>query len=241
MLSKIYNSLSTLAYPQACHICSGSVENLADGTVCSSCWKKTVIFRGRETLCRKCGVFQRTKSFSAQTFCHRCDEHLYDRAAAVGLYEHALAAAVLRLKREPFIAKRLQKLIIEAYERADFQNPTLIMPVPLSKKRRIERGFNQAEILARHISTHTGLKTDGHSLVRRTDTTIHRAGLDRRGRELSVKNAFVVNGGGNRIAGGRILLTDDVLTSGATVSNCAKVLKKAGADRVYVLTIARAS
>lgn len=240
MLSKIYNSLSTLAYPQACQICSDSVENLADGTVCNSCWKKTGIFNDKKTLCRKCGAYLQNKNFSVRTSCHRCAEHCYDRAAAVGLYEHALAAAVLRLKREPAVAKRLRELLVEAFDRADFRNLTLITPVPLSKKRRIERGFNQAGILAALISQHTGLKTDGQSLVRRTDTPVHRAGLDRRGRELSVRNAFAVTDRQKRIDGGRILLVDDVFTSGATVSNCAKVLKKAGADKVYVLTVARA-
>lgn len=239
MLSKIFDSISTLAYPQACQICANSVENLADGVACSSCWKKTNIFDGNQTLCHKCSAFLQDKFFHSETFCHQCDEHFYDRAIAVGLYEHALSASVLNLKREPFVSKRLQKLFISAFENSGFQDTTLIMPVPLSKKRRIERGFNQAEVIAAILTKQTRIKVDDKSLTRKIHTPVHRAGMDRKGRELSVKNAFEVKRK-NLIKGDNILLVDDVFTSGATASNCAKMLKKSGADKVYVLTLARA-
>ena len=239
MFSKIYDSLSTLAYPQACQICANSVEKLANGVVCNSCWDKTKIFDGNETLCHKCSAFLQNKPFNSQTFCHQCDEHFYDRAIAVGLYENALSASVINLKREPFVAKRLKKFLISSFQNSEFQDTTLIIPVPLSNKRRIERGFNQAEVLAEVLSKQTGLKIDEQSLIRKLHTPVHRAGMDRRGRELSVKNAFDVKRE-KFIEGENILLIDDVFTSGATVSSCAKTLKKKGADKVYVLTIARA-
>lgn len=239
MFSKIYDSISTLAYPQACQICANSVENLADGVACSSCWKKTNIFSGNETLCHKCGAFLQNKFFKDKTFCHQCDNHFYDRAAAVGLYEHALSASILNLKREPFVSKKLKRLFFSAFQNSDFQDTTVIIPVPLSKKRQIERGFNQAEILAEIIERQTDLKVDSKSLARKIHTPVHRAGMDRKGRELSVKNAFEVKRK-NLIEGKNILLIDDVFTSGATVSNCAKTLRKSGAQKVYVLTLARA-
>lgn len=239
MLQKIYDSLLTLAYPQICHSCSNSVENSADGVVCRKCWQKTKIFSGNETLCAKCSAFLQEKPANFQTFCHQCDEHFYDAAIAVGLYENALAASVLHLKREPFVAKTLKNLFISAFENSLFQDATVIIPVPLSKKRLLERGFNQAEILAGILAKEFNLKTDKQSLARKIHTPMHRAAMDRRARELTVENAFEITRP-NLVKNEKVLLIDDVFTSGATTSFCAKALKKKGADKVYVLTIARA-
>ena len=238
MLSKLFDSLLTLAYPQACQICAHSVEKSSDGVVCETCWKKTQIFTGKETLCHKCGRFLREAETDFQTFCHSCDEHFYDMARAVGLYESGLQASVLHLKNEPFVARRLQKLFISAFNHSGFYDAKLIIPVPLSKKRLLERGFNQAAILAAYLAKQINIKLDERSLARTVHTPMHRVGMDDKARQLTVKNAFEVKRP-NLIKGKNILLVDDVFTSGATVSACAKALKKNGAGKVYVFTIAR--
>jgi ComF family protein len=240
MFSQIYDSLLTLAYPQACQICENSVENSTDGVACQTCWKKTRIFSGKETLCCKCGRFLRSKATDFQTFCHQCDEQFYNAASAVGVYENALAVSVLNLKHEPFAAKKLQKLFVSCFHNSAFQDSTKIIPVPLSKKRFLERGFNQAAVLAEILAKQIRIPLDGQSLVRIIHTPMHRATMDNKARETSVKNAFEVKRP-NFIEGENILLVDDVFTSGATVSNCAKVLKEKGASKVYVLTVARAA
>ena len=239
MISKIYDSLLTLFYPQACQVCEDSVENSSNGTVCRKCWEKTHIFSGNETLCVKCGAILRESNAPIETFCHRCDEYFYDAARAVGIYENALAAAIVHLKREPFIAQRLQKLFVNAFYNSPFEDANLIIPVPLSKNRYLERGFNQAGILAEILSRETKLKIDDKSLSRQIHTPMHRAAMDKKAREMTVKNAFQVKRA-EFIKNKKILLIDDVFTSGATVSSCAEVLKKKGASKVYVLTIARA-
>lgn len=239
MLRKIADSTLTLAYPQACRICGKSVEKSADGIVCAACWRKTSIFSGAETLCFKCGAFLSERASGFQTFCHACDEHFYDRAIAAGIYEHALSASVIHLKEEPFISKRLKKILISRFENSDLQDAEMIVPVPLSAKRRLERGFNQAEIIAAIIAENSALKLDKQSLIRKLHTPVHRAGMDKKGRELTVKNAFEIKRK-KLIEDKKILLVDDVFTSGATVSACAKELKKNGAEKVYALTIARA-
>jgi competence protein ComFC len=238
MFSKIYDSLLALAYPQACQICEQSVENLSDGVACDSCWEKTRIFSGAEILCGKCGRFLQSQPMNFQTFCHQCDEQFYDAASAVGIYEYALSASVLNLKREPFVAKRLQKLFISHFRNSAFQDAAKIIPVPLSKKRFLERSFNQAAVLAEILAAKTGIKLDGQTLVRNVHTPMHRAAMDSKARETSVKNAFKVKRP-KFVEGEIILLVDDVFTSGATVSNCAKTLKENGANKVYVLTVAR--
>lgn len=239
MLTKVLDSLLTVFYPQACQTCGASVENFELGAACQKCWRRTRFFSGQETACHKCSKFLSDKETDFQTFCHQCDAHFYEKARAAGLYENALQSSVLNLKREPFVSKKLQKVFINAFEKSDFQDADLIVPIPLSKKRFLERGFNQAAVLAKFLSLETKITLDEQSLVRKLHTPIHRAGMDNKARELTVKNAFEIKRA-NLIKDKKILLVDDVFTSGATASACAKVLKKAGAEKVYVLTLARA-
>lgn len=239
MFSAIYESLLTVVYPQECQNCDRSVESFECGVACADCWNKTRIFHGAETLCGKCGRFLQPKSSDFQTFCHRCDEHSYDAARAVGVYEEALAASVINLKREPFAAKRLRKHLLDCFEISGFADTTLVIPVPLSKKRQIERGFNQAAVLGAFLAEKLHLPFDEKSLVRATHTPVHRAAMDDKARQASVKNVFKVERPAF-IENENILLVDDVFTSGATVSACAEVLKKNGAGKIYVLTVARA-
>ena len=201
--------------------------------------KRRASFTGRETVCYKCHKFQSEKESNFQTFCHNATRIFTNSARAAGLYENALQVSVLNLKREPFVSKNLQKIFIAAFEISEFQDAGLIIPIPLSKKRLLERGFNQAAVLAKILSLETKIKLDEQSLARKIHTPMHRAGMDTKARELTVKNAFEVKRP-NLIKGEKILLVDDVFTSGATASACAKVLKKAGAEKVYVLTLARA-
>ena len=239
MLKALKNPLLSVIYPQECRVCDQAVETSGDGVACSACWEATYIFTGSEMLCSKCGAFFNESGVQTEIFCHKCDEQSFDKARAVGIYEKALAATALNLKREPVVPKRLYSKINESIERYGFSNSNLIIPVPLSDKRQLERGFNQAEILASIIAKQTGIKLDYQSLIRKRHTPIHRVAMDKKARELTVKNAFEVLRP-KLIAGQTILLVDDVFTSGATASACAKVLKKNGADAVNVLTLARA-
>lgn len=238
MIQKFYDSLLTLAYPQSCQLCEKSVENSSNGVVCSDCWKTTKVFTTQETICHKCSRFLSNKPSDSKTFCHQCDEHYYDLARAIGKYEKGFSASILNLKREPIVARKLQKMFFETFQKTPFQDTTLIIPIPLSKQRFLERGFNQASVLARILAKKTGIKLDEHSLVRTKHSKIHRAGMDKKGRAMSVEKAFEVKRE-KLIKGENILLVDDVFTSGATASACAKILKKKGADKVYVFTIAR--
>jgi ComF family protein len=113
-----------------------------------------------------------------------------------------------------------------------------IIPVPLSKQRFAERTFNQAEVLGKSFSENLGIEMDTLSVARITQVAKRRAGMDRKARFASVENAFEVKRP-KLIENQNILLIDDVFTSGATATNCAKALKKKGASKVYILTIAR--
>lgn len=239
MFSAISDFLVSLLYPQPCGACNGIAERFSNGSACDDCWSKTRIFTGGETLCSKCGTFLSERESLSGAFCHHCDDHRYDRARAAGIYENALAAEIIRLKTMPSLSKRSKRVFLDAFDKAGFDDVAIVMPVPLSGKRRLDRGFNQAELLAGLIAAGSGLILDEKSLVRKVHTPIHRAAMDRKARDLTVKNAFAITRPA-LIKGENILLVDDVLTSGATVSYCAKILKRNGAGKVSVFTLARA-
>jgi ComF family protein len=238
----IYDSVLALVYPQGCAVCGASVESRHDGVACANCWAGAKLFADDEGLCWKCGTITEAtvrKDRRAMLRCRRCDAASFTAARACGLYEGALRASVLELKREPHVGRRLREIMMRAQRRAPIVGSDLIIPVPLHAKRESERGYNQAAVLARELARVTGLEIDEHVLVRRTHTERHRGGMDARARRDSVAGAFEVPVP-KHICGRRVLLIDDVFTTGATVSECAAVLKSAGAADVFVLTIARA-
>jgi len=112
-----------------------------------------------------------------------------------------------------------------------------IVPVPLHWWRKWQRGFNQSELLARQLAARTGLPV--LEALRRVRATAVQAGLSNRGRRRNVAGAFAVARASRRIDGKRLLLIDDVMTTGSTAATCAAVLKRAGAARVALLTVAR--
>lgn len=239
MPSGLYSSLLTVFYPRECSVCNDSVEDHAAGVACAECWANTRIFSGQELLCGKCGAYLSESDTLVETLCRQCGEHQYDSARAVGIYEKALAASVINLKIVPFVSRDLQKRLVSAFNASPFHDSTLIVPVPLSKRRRFERGFNQAEVLGAIIANESGIRMDKLSLTRKLHTPMHRAAMDKKARESTVRNAFEVKRP-KLIEGANVLLVDDVFTSGATSSYCAKILKKNGAGKVNVLTLARA-
>lgn len=237
MIEVVTDPLLSLLYPQQCRVCLGPVKHRADGVSCAECWAEVRTFDGSEMRCHKCGAWFGESAAPVPVFCHKCDEHHYDRAFAIGVYEKGLAANILELKKTPALPSRLRRLIRGLA--ASLPDADIIIPAPLSKERRLERGFNQAELIAAEVSRATGTAVDAHSLERHLPTHVHRVGMDDKARELSVRNVFSVVRP-KLVAGKKISFVDDVFTSGATASGCAKVLKKAGAVEVNVFTLARA-
>lgn len=122
----------------------------------------------------------------------------------------------------------------DAWDRNDFD---MVIPVPLHPERRRNRGYNQAGLLARSLANHIGIPFNDRILIRKRSTA-PQTGLTDSQRSANVRNAFdCVNTG--RVVGQRILLVDDVMTTGATVASASGALKRGGALRVSVLTLAR--
>lgn len=235
-LRSITNPLISLLFPLSCHNCGCSVEKQEFGIACEACWQNVHLFTKEDPLCEKCGVL--LTSVSVQR-CGQCDDQHFDFVMSVGIYESALSRTVIDLKKNDHIPPKLTKLIRSRLSDLKSQNIDLVIPIPLSAKRRLERKFNQAETIGSLVSDFLSRPMDQYSLVRTSHSQMHRAAMDRKARELSVKGSFSVVRP-NLIKGRNILLVDDILTSGSTASHCARMLKKAGAAKVNVFTLARA-
>ena len=170
-------------------------------------------------------------------------------ARSFGLYAGNLRQAILELKfrRRERLGKRLGELLIEVWmgveELGALDSPVLV-PVPLHSSRQRERGFNQAHLLAEGLKRRlakeqgTATPTIAPRCLWRTRATVPQTGLSLAARRENVRGVFDVSMPG--IIQGRVaVLLDDVMTTGATVDECAKVLKKSGAHKVYVMTVAR--
>jgi ComF family protein len=210
----------TVVYPQPCRICQQSVERRELGVVCENCWTDTHLFSEEDALRWK------------------FDNHAFNAARACGFYEKALRETVLNLKRQPYLPKRVGALLTTVVQREPLCESTLIVPVPLHPNREKARGFNQAAVIATVLSKSVGLPVNEVSLIRTSHTEKYRAGLDAKGRNDTVARAFKIVHP-RLIKGEKILLVDDVLTTGATAVACSRVLKDAGAELVNVVTIAR--
>ena len=242
-LDALCDATLALVYPMKCAACgAASVEERGAAPACAACWQGTTIFTGDETCCWKCGTLawgDVPPEKRVDVRCRRCDALAFTAARAVGKYEGALRESILILKHEPEVSARLARLLLAAQRRPPLDTVTRIVPVPLHAERERERGFNQATTLARALAQLSGLPLDEWSVARTKHTPRHRAGMDARARRETVESAFQVERP-RLVENERILLVDDVFTTGATVSACAQALKEAGASEVFVLTVARA-
>lgn len=240
-ITRACDSALALVYPQPCHVCGQSVESRSEGCACRACWNSTRIFTSSNVVCWKCGAVAGGSieiDSRESVRCRRCDLDTFDAARACGIYEKALRATVLSLKRQPYVPSRVSELLTSTARLDPFASCTRIIPVPLHPHRYRARGFNQAEVIGADVAKRTGLRLDSGNLFRTIHTERHRAGMDARSRRETVEDAFGVRVPG-LIINESILLVDDVFTSGATASACASALLAAGARSVFVLTIAR--
>ena len=188
---------------------------------------------------------------AAQSLCFQCTEgeFAFDSARSLGLYGGVLRALILQLKfhRRERLGERLGARLAEIWDPlggACGDGRTLLVPVPLHGSRERERGFNQSALLAGGLShalarTHGGAGIEARALLR-TKATPPQTGLSFSARRENVRGAFSVVEP-DWVRGRVVVLVDDVMTTGSTLSACAEALKAAGAERVLALTLARAT
>jgi ComF family protein len=176
--------------------------------------------------------------------CEACRETRpqFEKACAYGPYDGELRELIHLLKYEQVTpaAVILGGLLAAAIAKLEIRQPVLMVPVPLHSSKRRQRRFNQAELIAR--AALKGIALPGTELATnllvRQRATVSQIGLTRPQRAENIRGAFRVQHP-ERIAGRSVLLVDDVLTTGTTASECGRVLRKAGAEKVWVATVAR--
>lgn len=159
---------------------------------------------------------------------------------SLGPYDGALRVAIHELKyrgRRRVAARLAERIAAEPLSRAVLTPEVVLVPVPLHPRRKRERGFNQAELLASELGRRLFLPVRASALVRRLDTP-SQTGLTALARRRNVKDAFAVRGRA-QVAGRVVVLVDDVVTTGATLRACARALQDAGAGEVRSVSAAR--
>jgi ComF family protein len=228
-----------LLYPEVCQICGQQRATPAEGYICGACQARARFVQ--EPFCQRCGrpfAGDITTRFEC-TNCREMDWQFESARSAV-LARDPVLEVIHRYKYqralwfEPFLAGLLIRAAGPALQR---QKPALIVPVPLHPAKQRQREFNQAERLARRLGAATRIPVNKR-LVRRVIPTQTQTKLTRPERLANVRHAFALRPG-QRLNGERLVLVDDVFTTGATTSACAGVLKAAGAGEVCVWTVAR--
>lgn len=236
---KFRSTLIQFLLPPQCPCCEKFLEEGQQG-FCSNCLSE--IHWIEPPFCSICGV----PFISRETETHPCGSCLTHRkyftiARALGAYEGALQEAIHRWKYEgktyltPLFAKWMAEGLNRYWDPGSFD---VLIPVPLHRQRLRERGFNQVLLLVKEISLRTGIPYQ-KTILQKKNHTLPQASLSGMEREKALRGAFHVIDR-DELAGKSVLLVDDVYTTGATVNECSKVLRRSGASRVDALTLAHA-
>ena len=228
-----------LICPRRCYICGENLTGRTAVSICRSCLQQVDFVRHPVCIC--CGLMLNTLADGQDRYCGDClkSPPPFLHARSLAIYREPVADLLRRFKyraETPVIRVLDEILKTQSPEYADWHYDYII-PVPLHRARLKKRGFNQAAIIAAQAFTHRKkqIRTD---LIRRVKNTVSQAGLDGKQRRKNLRNAFRVSEPAV-VAGCRILLVDDVFTTGTTVAACSRELKKAGAECVYVWTFSR--
>jgi ComF family protein len=223
----VLDPILNLLFPVACVVCGSQVLERRLGAACSGCWNKLIPIA--DPMCPRCGV----PGVAIEGLCAQCrlGEYSFDLARSALLFTDPLREIIHHLKYSDRVslAKVLGIILKNCLDNAPFEG-TEVVPVPLHPSRHRERGFNQAELLARGLG-----RPLASNLLRRRKNTPSQTGLSRNQRRRNLSGAFEVRG----TPGKTVILVDDVYTTGSTVNEIARTLKRAGTMRVEVLTVAR--
>ncbi len=236
-LSETLAPLVDFVFPPRCPLCGEGLA--AQSGLCAACWSELAI--PGEPACARCQRPFGGGTLQPGAICAPClaAPPKHDGIAAGTLYNDASRRLVLAFKhgRRIALAPMLARLI--AARLPAFEGEWLVVPVPLHRMRLWQRGFNQAALLGRELAKLTGADLLVDGLVRRKATPVL-GGLGRKARARALQGAIAVNPTRTaRYKGAKVLLVDDVLTSGATSEACVRALKRAGAERVVIGCFAR--
>lgn len=230
---KIKKEFLDILYPGRCPVCHDIVVPRGR-KVCRACEEKLKPITGA-----RCFLCSKPLEKAEQEYCRNCrsQSHHYDRGIGVFTYGTVLQQSLIKLKyenRQEYGKFYGEFAAVYAREQIQAWGIEALMPVPLHPKRMEKRGYNQAETIAKAAGKRLSLPVDIGSLKRIINTKPQKD-LEEAARKQNLKHAFSVSG---KLKYKRILLIDDIYTTGATIDAAAAVLKRAGAEKVYFLTIA---
>lgn len=232
------DSFLELIYPEknTCFICETYDESIGDKYICPDCEKR--IKKLVPPLCSKCS--KPIDYNSSADLCRECvaTERHFEMAKSPYTYEGLIKKAIYSYKygNKPYFYKFFGNSLVSYMKANDYTGFDFIVPVPLHTSKMRKRGYNQSELLARHIAGK--LSIPYADVLKRTKKTQKQSGQSREERRKNLKNAFAVKGPTKKIHSS-VLLVDDIYTTGATAEECSKALVKYGVSKVFVLTIAR--
>ena len=221
------DAILNLLFPVSCVICRDVVLDRRWGAACPECWSRLTPLA--PPICPQCG----TSGIALEGPCGACrlGEHAFDFGRSALLFDDTCRELIHHLKYSDRVslARPFGEILKTCLDQEPFTGE-IIIPVPLYRSRRRHRGFNQAELIAERLNRRTEAR-----LLRRRKNTPTQTGLTRPQRRANLAGAFEVRG---RLPAS-VIVVDDVYTTGATLNEIAKTLKRAGVQRVEVLTIAR--
>ncbi len=228
-------ALLDLVFPPFCPVCRARLGAGRRDPLCGICWQ--ALERIDEPVCRLCGL-----PMTVPGLCGACRRRrpAFDYARAAARYGEVVREALHAFKfggRRALAAPLGDLLAGPGSVALPADAPDLLVPVPLHPRRQRERGFNQSSLLARRVGRAWGLPVRSDILLR-TAATSPQTDLSAEARRANVRHAFTLRRP-ELVAGRHVILVDDILTTGATVGECARVLREEGAATVGVLTVAR--
>ncbi len=226
-------------FPADCAACETPLKNAPCGWFCEDCWRQLAAPYG--PVCDLCGLRFESREITPASHCGDCIKAppAFDRARVMAPYDGVAGKALRLLKYAsyPAVARALVAQADLAQAPAELWRVERVVPVPIHPNKLRSRGYNQAGRLATALAQRIGVPMDD-GLLFRQGPQLSQVGLRRAARQRNVRSAFRLAEGAN-VDGLRLLLVDDVMTTGATLSACARVLKRAGARRVMAWSVAR--
>lgn len=229
-MTKIFRKILEWIYPETCIFCG----KVCKGGICPKCAGEIVCIE--EPCCKKCGKPVR---YEEQEYCHDCSvKHFsYEQGRSLWLHKGLVKHSIYQFKyhNRRVYADVYARELVHRYESVIAKwNPDVIIPVPLHKKRRRQRGYNQAEVLAKKLGVSLAIpvRTD---LIKRQRYTDPQKKLDKGQRRTNLKDAFAVTGSLENIWS--VIIVDDIYTTGSTINAIAEKLKEKGVQKVWFLTI----
>ncbi len=232
---KILDKFLNILYPEnlTCVFCDEEIFDDNKFNTCESCYNNLPFIK--EKVCARCG--DPIKSMA--TYCDRCQnkKFFYDKARSVFYYKDEIRSCIKRFKFDgcKYLYKPFANFMAEKYKEENY-DCDVITYVPIHETRLKMRGYNQAELLAKEIAKILNIPFVEEAIIK-TKKTIPQAELDYKQRQTNLVDVFKVKKS-NAFKNKNVLLVDDIFTTGATINNCARKIKKSGANKVFALTFA---